>query len=815
MSTNKQPDHGPTSLPVSALRWRCDPDSLAFQSTAEVDPVAGIIGQDDAVEALQYGLRTNAPGQHVFVRGLTGTGRLSLVKRLLQDIQLSCPRVKDHCYVHNFSRPERPRLISLDAGHGVAFRKCVAQLADFIRDDLPAALQSEGVMVRRRALDDATRRTLKSLVEPMEKDLEAAGLTLVNVEAGPVTQTVVFPLVEGKAVAPEAFEQLHASGEITDEYYKLVRDRFAGFEEMLTEMNEKAAGVRVRHEEAVAALLDKSARGMLDGLVRELAKAFPEPGVTEFLDELVDDVVSYGLHHHQDESGDFTRLYHVNVITEHKGEESCPIVVETFPTASNLIGTIEPDEFRGEDFGRSHLGIRAGSILRADGGYLILEDREILRDRSAWRALKRTLRSGCLEITLPETNMPGFAPALKPEPIDVHIKVVLIGDPETYYALDANDPDFPQLFKVLADFSDVLLRNQNSVNQYASVLARIIKEEELPDFDRTGVAALAEYGARIAARADQLTARFGRLADVAREAAFIARGESSGHSDNQKILVTDHHVRKAVDRGKRRASLPSRLFREYLADGTIQVETSGSVVGQVNGLAVLQAGPMIYGFPTRITATIGPGSAGVINIERESALSGAIHTKGFYILGGLLRYLLRTDHPLVFDASVALEQSYGGIDGDSASGAEICCLLSALTDVALNQGLAMTGAIDQHGHIMAVGAVNEKIEGFFDVCNDLGLSGQQGVIIPQSNAGDLMLRHDVVDACAAGTFRVFTVKTVQEALEILTGLPAGTRNAKGSYEKGSVLAQAVKRAGEYWRKAAAPTRASSQKRRTR
>jgi lon-related putative ATP-dependent protease len=373
--------------------------------------------------------------------------------------------------------------------------------------------------------------------------------------------------------------------------------------------------------------------------------------------------------------------------------------------------------------------------------------------------------------------------------------VILIGDSEIYYLLDAYDAEFPNLFKVLADFDISIPRDRDGILQYAGVLARIARDEDLPPFDRTAVLGLVEHGARIAAHQGKLTARFGRLADIAREAAHIACKEGSDP-------ITCDHVRSAIRRTKRRADLPARRFRELLAEGTIRIQTQGSSVGQVNGLAVLQAGPLTYGFPARITATIGPGTAGVINIDREAALSGAIHTKGFYILGGLLRTLLKTDHPLAFSASLVFEQSYGGIDGDSASCAEICCLLSALTEIPLRQDLAITGAIDQVGNLLPVGGVNEKIEGFYDACHDIGLTGTQGVIIPRANAGDLVLREDVVEACAGGQFRVYAVGTVHAALELLTAQPAGRRDAGGEYPGDSVLGVAMRRAHEYWKKAA-------------
>jgi predicted ATP-dependent protease len=372
--------------------------------------------------------------------------------------------------------------------------------------------------------------------------------------------------------------------------------------------------------------------------------------------------------------------------------------------------------------------------------------------------------------------------------------VVLLGDPDLYHLLDAFDRDFPYLFKVLADFDSSLPCEESTVSDYAGVIARIAREEELPPYSGQAIAALAEHGARIAGRSDRLTTRFGRLADIAREGAFIARKAG-------RELVERAEIEEAVRLTKRRADLPSRRFRRAIREGTIRIATTGAVVGQVNGLAVIHAGPLTYGFPTRITATIGPGTAGTINIEREAELSGSIHTKGFYILGGLLRHLLRTTHPLAFSASIAFEQSYGGIDGDSASAAEMCCLLSALTGVPIRQDRAMTGAIDQHGHIQPIGAANEKIEGFYDVCQELGLTGEQAVIIPRANVIDLMLRIDVVEACRRDQFHILAVDTIEEAIELFCGVPAGVRREDGTYPPGTLLATAVERAHEFWRMA--------------
>ncbi|MFQ5590328.1 MAG: AAA family ATPase, partial [Phycisphaerae bacterium] len=652
---------GASALPPEVLRWHCDPGLLPFDSTADVEPATGVVGQDAAVEALRFGLEINAPGQNIFVRGFSGTGRLTLVQRLLEELQPTRPPTKDRCYVRNFSRPECPHLITLGPGEGQTFRRRVDKLVDFIRDDLSAALSSESLKARRGAIAQSMQKKLEGVVNPFEKALRAAGLTLVSVEAGPVVQTLIFPLVNDKAIPPEEFDQLHTRGVVADAEYKAVRDSYARFEPKLAEINDQANEIRQEHDEAVQELLETSARLVLDKIVRDIQAAFPQPAVHRFLSELVDDVVEHHLSH-IDEDTEFARLYRVNVVLEHKADGACPIIVENAPTTRNLLGTVDLDA-GGEDGVRpSHMGLRAGSLLAADGGYLILEDRDVLNEPEAWKVLMRVLRTGRIEITPPEPSMPGWTPSLKPEPIEVDLKVVMLGDPETHAFLDANDPYFPQLFKVLADFDITIPRDSAGIKHYAAVIARIVRDEHLPDFDRNAVARLIEHGSRIAATNGKLSARFGRLADIAREAAFLARG-----AGRQIVSRDDVHI--AVANGKRRADLPSRQFRELVSSGTIRMDIEGRVVGQINGLAVLQSGPLIYGFPTRITATIGPGTEGVINIEREAALSGAIHTKGFYILGGLLRSLLRTHHPLAFDASIAFEQSYGAIDGDSASGA--------------------------------------------------------------------------------------------------------------------------------------------------
>jgi ATP-dependent Lon protease len=776
-------------LPCTALRWRCDPETLPFETTAEVEPIAGVIGQASAVESLRFGLECGAPGQNVFIRGLTGTGRMTLVRRLLEELKPCCEAKYDRCYVHNFAQPDRPRLLSVPAGTARAFRRRVQELAEFVRDDLMSALDSDALKSRREALEKREKGEIDAVTQPFERDLRAASLALVTIQLGPVAHTTIFPVANGKPVPPEEFEQLRAQGRINEVEYDAYRERTESFQKRLEEVAQRIREIRRKHARSIQSIVEETARAILGDMARDILKDYPGEDVRRFLSEVVDDVAENRLA--GDSAADPVEVYGVNIVLEHAKDHACPIVVEGNPSVLNLLGSVDREWGPRGTVRSDYRMIRAGSLLRADGGYLILDARETLTEPGAWRSLVRTLKNGSLEIVPPEIGLALVTTALKPEPIALKIRVILLGDSEIYYLLDTYDPDFPTLFKVLADFDYEIAREPEGVRQYAGVLARIARDESLPPYHRTAVAALIEHGARIAARRDKLTARFSRVADIAREAGFLAR-------KRKHKAVRDTDVADAVARTKARADLPSRRFREYIADGTIKLQTTGAVVGQVNGLAVMSAGPLTYGFPARITATIGAGSAGIINIEGQAQLSGAIHTKGFHILGGLLRHVLSADHPLAFSASVAFEQSYGAIDGDSASGAEICCLLSALTGIPIRQDLAITGAIDQVGHIEAIGGVNEKIEGFFDTCRDLGLTGTQGVVIPRSNAGDLMLRPDVVRACGEGQFHVYAVDTVQEAIEVLTGVPAGTRDENGEYPEGTVLAIAVEKAREFW-----------------
>jgi len=785
-------------LPVKALRWRCDLKHLPFRTTDDVAPVSDVIGQASAVEALDFGLSSDAAGQNVFVRGLTGTGRMTLVKGLLEKLQPACATVQDRCYVHNFSAPHQPRLLSLPPSTGRDFRRRMQEFAEFVREDLADALQTDSLKAPREMLEAQVQGLLEALTEPFEKDLRAAGLALVTVNMGPVARAAILPVRDGKPVGPEELEQLRSKGKFSEKEYKEFKKKRDGFQRRLEEVTSRMKEIREDGARVVREVVEQGARSLMGDLVGSIRAVFTGADVETFLDEVVDDVIENRILSSGEGLPEPARAYGVNVVLCHAGAGSCPVVTEQTPTLANLLGTIEREWGPQGPAPSDYSMIRPGSLLKAAGGYLILEARDILSEPGAWKVLVRTLRSGSLEMVPPELTFPIWQPGLKPQAIPVKIRVILLGSSDIYALLDRHDPDFSDLFKVLADFGSTIERDEKGVKQYAGVLARIIADEKLPPFSKKAVAALVEYGARVAGNGRKLTARFGRIADIARESAWLAERQ---HEGKGRVVVAGEQVGEAIRRTKHRADLPSRRFQEYLADGTIQVQTRGEVVGQINGLAIMSSGPLTYGFPARITASVGAGTSGIINIEEQSSLSGSIHTKGFQILGGLLRSLLRTDHPLAFSASLAFEQSYGGIDGDSASGAEICCLLSALTGVPLRQGVAMTGAIDQMGHVQAIGGVNEKIEGFFDTCLSAGLTGEQGAIIPAANAPELMLRADVVEACRKKKFNIWKVEWIHDALEILTGLVAGRRDGADGYPNGTLLAVAQEQARQYWLRA--------------
>jgi predicted ATP-dependent protease len=798
----KNPSNNAHRLPTEQLRWICQSNQFEFETTAELEPAVGVVGQLTAYEALKFGLQCLARGQNVFVRGTMGTGRSKMVYDLLNELKPTTDQKRDFCYVHNFARPDHPRLITLRAGEGPKFKQAMLKLAEFYQIGMGRALENEPVRSQRQVIQEELQAQVERITKPLEQDLQANQMTLVSTQQGPTSQTMILPLVNGEPVSFEQLQTLVQKGEVPESQIEEFEKNFPQYTRRLKEVSHQVTEAIRSTATRIHELTENLVKELSVEFTNEINQQFPSQKVSDFLTELVEFAVSYFTRRGQEAAAEpnFEIYAGVNVILTHADLSSRPVVEETTPSLLNLLGTVETSWGPGAEATTDYRGIRAGALVAADQGYLILDVKDVLEEPGAWRALMRALRTEQLEIVPREIGWLRQTAVIFPEPIDVKVRVVLIGDWETYYLLDSYDSDFSELFKVLADFDDELNRDEDGIKLYAHVLASLCQAEFLPPFHKSAVASITEHGARIVARKNKLSAKFGRIADIAGEAAFLSDGK----------LVTAENVRRAIERTKSRASLPSRKFWEMVQNRTIIIQTSGNVVGQINGLAVMRSGPLTYGFPARITASIGPGSAGIINIEGSAQMSGSIHTKGFHILGGLLRKLLPTRHPLAFSASLAFEQSYGGIDGDSASGAEMICLLSALTDIPIKQNLAITGAIDQLGHLEAIGGVNEKIEGFFDACGHFEMTGDQGVVIPLANASDLMLRQDVVKACADGRFHVYAVDNIFDAMELMTGIPAGKSDESRDPETTSLLGIAQRRAEEFWRLTLAnPQRQSS------
>ncbi len=779
-----------TKLNWQQVRWQCDLSQLSFETTKDIAITNTIVGQAQAFEALEYAIESRAFGQNAFVRGLLGNGRMDMMESILKNANPQMQSKQDRCYVANFQQPDRPRLISLGAGEAKFFKRWMKKFSDFVQKDLNNRIDSDEIKSKKAEFELQAKNQIEALSKPFEKELADNNLVLVNFKTETGTQTIISPLHEGKPANPQQWQELLAAGTISPEQQKLTQESIISYNTKLQEMARSVNNIKYKNSENTQELIENKTRQLLHAETAEITKRFHTSAVGEYLNDACEDVIEQFFYSVKDQFFPHVR-YSVNILVSHKKNTNCPIIVERAPGLSKLLGTIESKWGEKGPELSDHMSITAGTLLRADGGFLILDARDLMAEAGAWKILIRTLKNELLEIVPSEMAWPFSQPTLKPEPIKINVRVILLGDAQTYYTLDNYDPDFPQLFKVMADFDNEIDRDIESFANYASVIARLINNEGLMPFDKTAVAALIEHGARICARKDKLSTNFPRVADLAREGNYLAL------KDDTKLVMGDH-VKLAIKRTKQRAGLPSKKFQQMLSNGTINLFTSGEQVGQINGLAVIQAGPVVYGFPSRITGTVAPGRAGVINIEGRADMSGSIHTKGFQILGGLLRHLLPTNHPLTFTASIAFEQSYGGIDGDSASGAEFCCLISAITKIPISQEFAMTGAIDQHGRLQAIGGANEKIEGFFDTCKAQGFTGNQGVIIPHSNAGDLMLKEEVQQAIKDNKFSVHAVKCVTQALEILCKQPAGTLK-DGQYEKDTILYKAIEKSNLFWK----------------
>jgi len=780
----------PEALGPDDLHWICDPASLPFRTTAELEPNREIIGQDRALEAIALGLEMDAPGYNVFLTGFVGTGRNTTIRTVLERLDREAEPPPDLCYVHNFADPDRPRAIVVPAGRGRAFAERMRAMVRLLKRDLPRLFLDEPYRKRRERIEERYRGRQRKLIQAFEKKVEAEGFSLVQVQVGAVASPQVVPVVDGEPRFLPDLEEAVEEGKFAAERLAGIRRKLKEYAGELQDVVREAVKIETEMRAQFSEHETESARPIVAtcaALVREALEG--EKAALEWLDRAED----HALHHLQafveqdgeeedDEPGKANPLapYVVNLLVDNAETKGAPVIIENTPTLPQLFGLIERTLLREGEGPVDHTRIKAGSLHRANGGYLVLNGTDLFSEPLfVWHAIKRTLRTGCLEIPTVEAPWALGPPSLKPEAVSIGVKVLIIGDVQLYSALHAYDDEFAKIFKIRADFDTEMANGAESHGLYGAFVQRLVEEERVLPFDRAAVARIIEHGTRLAGRRNRISTRFNLIADLVREASHYARKEG-------RETVAREDVERAHERKEFRNGLTAERLQDMIAEGSVFIDVEGTKTGQLNGLAVYESGDHVFGLPSRITASVALGNAGIINIEREADLSGRTHDKGVHILSGYLRAKYAQERPLTLSASICFEQSYSGVDGDSASSTEIYAILSALADLPLRQDLAITGSVNQKGEIQPIGGVNEKVEGFFDVCRLKGLTGTQGVLIPRANVEDLMLAPRVVGAVREGRFHLFAVDTIDRGIEILTGVAAGKRLGRNRYPIGTV-----------------------------
>ncbi|MBZ0267889.1 AAA family ATPase, partial [bacterium] len=773
---------------------------LPFKTTAELEPNREIIGQDRAVAAITLGLAMKSPGYNIFLSGFVGTGRNTTIRHMLRKLDGKSDPPPDLCYVHNFETPDRPRALSMPAGYG---RRLVKRMRDVVRHlerEVPKVFEDEPYRKRMERIATRFRKRQHSLIQAFEKELEADDFALMQVQAGGSMNPQVVPVFEGEPRFLGDLEEAVEEGKLEQKKFEQIREKARAHAHRLQDVVRDTLKLEHEMQTRFSDHDRQSVRPAVRSTLGFLSEEFTgQDGVREWLasveEHIVENLDDFRLPTDADASGNDSRtIYEVNLVVDNAARKGAPIVVENVPGMGTLFGMIERHLTAEGDDGLDHTRIRAGALHQANGGYLVLNATDIFAESAAvWTALKRTLRTGKAEIPGSEVSGILGPAALKPEPVDITLKVLLVGDAHLYSLLHAYDDDFRKIFKVRADFDTEMPNTPENVVVYGQFVQRIVDEEGVRPFDRNAVAKVAEFGVREAGRRNRLTTRFNHIADLVREASYFADEEGKRRAGKP---VTGADVDHALDAREHRNNLVMEKMQEMIQDNSVFIDVEGTGLGEVNGLAVFESGEHAFGLPSKITASVSLGNAGIINIEREAELSGRTHDKGVQILSGYLRNKYAQEKPLTLSASICFEQSYHGIDGDSASSTEVYAILSALAGLPLRQDIAVTGSVNQLGEIQPIGGANEKIEGFFDICRLRGLTGTQGVLIPHANLEDLMLHGTVVDAVRNGKFHIYTASTIDEGIQLLTGVEAGVRAGKRRFAAGTVNGQVERRLRE-------------------
>ncbi len=780
------------------LDYTVDYAPAGIKGSEDLNPCSYIIGQDRAVESIKTGLAVKSRGYNIFVTGPAGTGRATTIKHLLQQLDHHEPVLKDICYVNNFKNPDNPKVLTFAAGDGRTFKRDMKYLIESLRKIVPKIFMSEDYKDRNSRIVREFEGRQKELIHNFEEKLTEAGFVMVQIQSGMGVRNEIQPLVDEEPSSFEKLERLEREGKFSMSKLDELRRTWDSLRREFDVTTVESKKLSTKLEDGIEKLNFSMVAPLVTDKVNLLKKRFPVEKVTAYLDDvqeaMLEDLNRFREAHPrrgEEEAPPYRKQepfeeFSVNLIVDNGETEQVPIIIEKSPSYKKLFGSLERVVDRFGYWRTDFTRIFGGSLLKASGGFLVANAVDLLIEPGVWTQLKRTLLNGELEITGYDPFNMFAGSGIKPEPIPVDIKVVLKGDSRVFALLLGMDEDFKKIFKIKAEFDNVIKANNANYRKYFEFIGRVVKDNDLLPFDLAGMQAVVEYGKKMSGCRDELTTRFTLISDIIREASYCA-------AQKKRKRVSREDVYCAIRLKRQRSNLIEDKIQERYDDRTILVSTTGKAVGQINALAVYATGDHTFGRPSRITANTSLGRAGVINIEREADLSGPTHNKGVLILSGYLRQMFAQNKPLVMSASISFEQSYSGVDGDSASSTEIYAILSSLTNIPINQGLAVTGSVNQKGEIQPIGGVNEKIEGFYDVCKSRRLTGNQGVLIPHQNVKDLMLRPDVIESIDQGKFQIFSVKDINQGIEILTGVKAGRLLSSGKFTPGSVMDQADKK----------------------
>lgn len=783
---NRQTIKNRTALSANVLKRSVDHTQFEFETTEQVPELTNIVGQERGRAVMEFGLNVNKVGYNIYVAGIAGTGKTTFTHSMVKDFAKREVTLNDWCYVYNFEDAHKPKILKLPVGMGKRLQQDMEDLVQNLKTDLPRAFNEESYQKEKASIIREFKEKSGVIFEKLNAIAAEYGFMIRQSGSGFIT----IPIIDGKPISEEEYRRLN------EEQLQEINEKSELLQEKVLDFTNEIRDLEKEIKQTIEKLDNKVALAAAGYHIDELKRKYNEcPNVIDYLDAVQTDILNNVGNFLQDEQeintnplnemfrrskgGHFPTKYYINLLVDHSETKGAPVITADNPTYYNLIGKVEYESRMGvmsTDFTK----IKPGFLHYANGGYIIIQAKDILTKNFSWEGLKRALINHKLQIeNIGEHSGLIATTSINPDPMPLDVKVLLIGNLDLYQLLYYYDEDFSKLFKIKADFDVEMDYTLDNMSRMASFIHTHCEENDLRHFDRTAVAKIVEYSSRLAGHQNKLSTRFNQQVEIIYEADTWAKMMKAD-------IVSAEHVMKAIKEREYRSNLYEEKLQESIDEGTILIDTDGAKIGQVNGLAVYHLGQYSFGKPSRITATTFVGRNGIINIERESKMSGKIHNKGVYILGGYLGQKFAQEHPLALTAHLAFEQSYGGVDGDSASSTELYALLSSLAEVPINQGLAVTGSVNQKGEIQPIGGVNEKIEGFFEVCKNKGLTGEQGVLIPHQNVKNLMLSDDVIDAVKDGRFHIYGVKTVEEGIEILTGMRAGKMNDEGQYEDNTI-----------------------------